>query len=425
MLTKKSTLNLRVLLIAASFAFLTYCHACYASQESPSKWTREAIARWLRHQESIVRSIECTFESKPLLTRPENIPLIDQVCRQLGKKNRYIYTEQIVKANSFVVHWLRKGAKERWDTFELTDTDSRDIPRTPSRSRAFDGHLVRDLELHDKGPIGSIETIEGAHWHSTNLPDPYSFLYEFQATPYSKIVAEGSNFDMSVVVRDGRELIQVSVDHPSLDSKSFVLLFDDKHRLIERQYISQISPDPAPRLCERHVFSNYKKYKDESGELIWFPQNAVYHHYMGNLSDGTPVEYTANTMTIREIRFNVDIPDEEFLIEFPPGTEIWDGVAGLGWVQAMGEIAQDEGLSDLLEGTAPSRTKLSEASAKREKQNAGVSADDQVVPASDKPQIYSNKLANTRSWWPFAGLFVPLVFLLGGMIWWSRRKKAS
>jgi len=69
---------------------------------------------------------------------------------------------------------------------------------------------------------------------------------------------------------------------------------------------------------------------------------------MGNLPDGTPVDFMADVLTIRRIDLNVDIPDDEFIIRFPPGARIWDGLAGLGYIDEPAQRTIDQSIYDLI-----------------------------------------------------------------------------
>ena len=134
-----------------------------------------------------------------------------------------------------------------------------------------------------------------------------SFLYEYQNMPYSDLIARSPRCDISDTKRDGRPYTQVSFRHPdfySLDSNSFVLLFDDNDLLVERDCILKLSPpDHEPRVHEKQVFSDYRKYADSSREEIWFPYDAVYHLYVGDLSNGEHVESTSYHIAIEDIKF--------------------------------------------------------------------------------------------------------------------------
>ena len=151
-------------------------------------------------------------------------------------------------------------------------------------------------------------------WGSHNRHYPFSFLYEYQTTKYSDIVQNATDFSIKALPRKTPGHIQISLGHPEIPTKAFVLRFDEKRRLVERRLINHFPDEPRPRLSQKHVFSNYEKYEHSSGEPIWFPQKAVYHFYAGVLADGTPVEYWAKVIEVNELEFNVEIPDEVFVL---------------------------------------------------------------------------------------------------------------
>jgi len=294
--------------------------------------SQQSLSSVLRHQENLVKTVECIFEVNVLPTNSDNLPLIHLICDSSNRDaEQYTITKEIAQSWSFVKQWWRKDAKEREDSFALTDYDPNDNKMKPIKMLSFDGLIVRSLNRSNDGIYGSINTMETAHLDTTNFVDPYSFLYEFLRMPYSELIAKGRNFSSSKQTKNGKEYIQVSVQHPKLVPPRFILIFDDQYRLVERQVINQFSDDPSPRLYERHTFSNYKKFKDKSGEVIWFPQTAVYNYYMGNLPDSSPVEYETKKINVRKISFNLPISDDKFVISFPPGTKIYDGINKLGW----------------------------------------------------------------------------------------------
>lgn len=315
--------------------------------EDSNQLTQQKIANILRHQEDLVSSMECIYEQNTLPTTIENIRLV----HQFGKvrpyerdPNRYIISEDYAKQEQMIIHYWRKGIKEKQDIIFQARHKPGETSLRPDRQIAFDGQLVRKLQNDRSNLYGSIDTIVSGHWSNENRIQPFSFLYEFGMSPYSKIVQDGKNFFLSKITWNNKECTKVSVQHPEISFQSFVLIFDDNFRLVERQDIFQMSPDPAPRIYERHNFLNYTKYTDKSGETIWFPSEAVYHYYMGNLQDGMPVEYESMKMKIKEIKFNIDIPDDKFVIEFPAGTKV-SGIALVEPTSIAGKVLPE--LKDL------------------------------------------------------------------------------
>ncbi|MHC4743194.1 MAG: hypothetical protein ACYS8Z_14865 [Planctomycetota bacterium] len=286
----------------------------------------------------------------------------------------------------------------------------------PFRVMAFDGNVARRLERGADQIVGSLSTFEKSHFRAA-VADPFSFLFEYGTTPYSKIVGEGTDFGISTVSREGQVFTQVSVMYEP-EKKSFVLLFDNEHRLVERQLIAHSKSGSG--IIEKHTFSDYVRHTDDSGESLWFPHQAVWRHYIGPLPEDPPVEYGKKTLTIKQIKFNVDIPDDKFTIQFPPGTRIYDEISGFGWIDSMGEKAQDEGLSALVDELSIPQYKPSETSGEGASEN-------EVVPASDVPLSHivpNNQAAQSYRWWIFPGLIVCLS-LLGAtiMIWCFRSQK--
>ncbi len=300
--------------------------------------SRDGVVAWLQHEEGLVRTIACRFEQVRSVTPPEMVPLIREICRKRGNENEYVsfvYTDQTVRKNSFVTLWWRKGPKERAETFNYFDD-----PEGQRRNlRAFDGQVIRSLE-HDKtGLTAAIHSIKSAEWNSMNRTHPISLLYEFQNKPYSEIVAQGRAFDLSMVTREGKPYTRVSIEHPKFTWISFVLLFDDEHRLVEREVIVRMDPDKSPRVNEKHRLMEYQAHRDRSGEIISFPARALYSYYMGVLPDGRLVEYTTEDIRISDIQFNVDIPDQKFVLEIPKDAAVYDGLTGAGWLK-LPESAQ-------------------------------------------------------------------------------------
>ncbi len=291
--------------------------------------SREAVVGWLRHQERLVRSVECRYKETWWPTRTEMIPLIRQLCGSTGDAPGAYIVAPVSgdKVSQKSIHWLRKGIKER-----MHETSSSGVDIFES-TRVFDGQVVRSLqgEGHEE-PVGNISTAERAHWWDTVQTLPFSFLYEFvHGQPYSEIVSHGAGFSASDVTVDGLPRIRVFVQHPSWKC-SFLLLFDHEHRLVERLFQKPKRKGVGWYVREKHAFSDYEPYNDESGETIWFPTKAEYCYYIGEAPDGTGVEWKRSTFDMEQIAFNVEIPDETFVLEFPANAPVYDDLGGFGWI---------------------------------------------------------------------------------------------
>lgn len=294
---------------------------------APSKAT---IIAWLQHQEGLVRSADCEFEVRQTLTRQEMVPLVREMCRLRGTDPRgFIYTEPIASANTFAARWWRKGPKERIERWNpQTDPDSK-----RRKTLTFDGQIIRSTEWDRNDLVSAIHSIASAEWNSTNRLHPFSLLYQFQNVSYSILLNKAAEHKVTTVVQDGKPLTKVVFRHPTFDWRSFALLFDEQRRLIQRQVIAKIEPDKEARLYQEFRFSEYDSHADPSGEKIWFPRRCIVSEYLGALPDGRLVEYTSEDIQIKRISFNVDLPDEKFVLQLPPEAPLYDGLSGLGWVR--------------------------------------------------------------------------------------------
>ncbi len=353
-------------------------HTCVFAQ-ARSAVTRERVAEWLRYQEGQVHSARFVFEVTHSVTPPGSVSLIREACRNRGQENDYVHylvTDEFVARNNGVVQWWRKGVAERSDRYPYSDAKSAFDANAPVLTTAFDGQVVRALGKTGTGLAGSINTVDGADWNRDNRVGPYSLIYEWYGTPYSKVVADAADFKMSPVVRDGKSYTEVTLLANKTDWLTAVLLLDENRRIVERQVYGKLDKEPAARLWEKVIISDYQSIKDAGGETIWFPRQAVYHRFCGALANGTPVEYSAETLRIREIALNIDIPDSKFVLTFPPGTRIYDGMTGLGFLDRAEELNAllDESV-DKLPAAAPAKVPV-----------AVTSEDEHITPASAVPK---------------------------------------
>jgi hypothetical protein len=316
--------------------------AAFASsslQAENNSVSREQVVAWLRHQEQLVRSIECEYEYRYDPTSPQ----IDSQLRELFKDypdpnaqfaSAHFSKEDAEKFSHLRRFW-RKGAKERWDQFNLGD----DIDSAPPReSEAFDSQILRAFSPkgEDGKPVGSVESAQRAFWDKMPREDPSTFLFNNYEVPYSKLIESGSQFQAAEVDYDGQKCIRVSVTCSEQVSAGQVLIltFDHEHRLLERwvKLGPPLYPTNPPVDHEQDVFSDYQAHRDASGEVIWFPNEAVYRTFQGKLHDGTLVANTAEHFKVHNIQFNTDIPDSLFDLKIPTDAKVYDGVTGQGWL---------------------------------------------------------------------------------------------
>jgi hypothetical protein len=288
---------------------------------------RAALVAQLRHQESLVRSAECEFECRRHPTRPEMIRRLRQFAGKDEKIfQRYLLTEEMARQRSYTVHWWRKGVKERLETRQATAPADR-----PPVIKAFDGNVVRTVGQQAGSSKASITTTEKAHWNSAQRTHPYAFLFEYLDHPFSKLVEKGKDFEYSTVQADGKTLERVRIADPENPAAlSFVLFFDSDRRLVERQMWRLRRAEKVKYIRERMVFENYTAYPEASGDTIWLPHKVHHHYYIEPLPDGSPIEWTWETITIHKIAFNVEIPDALFVPTLPPETQVRDDISGQG-----------------------------------------------------------------------------------------------
>ena len=108
------------------------------------------------------------------------------------------------------------------------------------------------------------------------------------------------------------------------------LVFDKQRRLVSREAIftqatslMQLDHD-QPDVYSRHEFSQFKPYDVGEGRRLWFPSKAVLRYYLGRLPDGSSVQAQAIEVDVRDIEFNLDVPDEKFTIKAPEGVPVHD-----------------------------------------------------------------------------------------------------
>jgi hypothetical protein len=134
---------------------------------------------------------------------------------------------------TFVKKWWRKGVKERSESYKLEDAQDSTNYRYVE---AFDGQIVRAFEPQapDGRKAAAVQTIRNAAWNEMRRATPYGLLYEYYDLPWSTVVTEATSFNAVVEDRNGQRFTRVTIRHPRANLNC-VLVFDDKHRLVERQ----------------------------------------------------------------------------------------------------------------------------------------------------------------------------------------------
>src|SRR5262249_26272925 len=76
--------------------------------------TQAAVAEMLKHQEGLVRSMQCEFDSVMLPISPAMVALLKKATQGNPKQfHSYNTTATMAEANSFTAKWWRQGDKER------------------------------------------------------------------------------------------------------------------------------------------------------------------------------------------------------------------------------------------------------------------------------------------------------------------------
>lgn len=305
----------KLLAQGSSFLGVLLLAAFVCGQELP---TRDGVVAALKRQEALVRSFRCRIRSTNAPTNPDAVPLIRSICRFNGNESDYlsfVIDDGFVHSNNYTARWWRKGDKERSETV-FGDRKS---------TVAYDGNIIRSIsKAADGESIGALDTRTSGHWNAVE-PQPFSFLFEFvHQSPYSAIVADSTECKIERAVAGGVLVSRITVRPPKHPSFTFRLDYDASLRLVQRQL--WMKSKGIEYLREVHEFSEYRDFKDARGQTITFPTKAVYHYYVGPDPAASSAEYTQRTFSLTDIEFNLDLPDDLFALQFPPGIPIHDGL---------------------------------------------------------------------------------------------------
>src|SRR5262249_14918225 len=148
---------------------------------------------------------------------------------------------------------------------------------------------------------------------------PFILLYEYTGAPFSEIVREGRNYSSTLVNVQGQTYTRVEVQHPKFEEAAFIILFDTQGKMVERRHLRASARGRPRHEHERFLLQEYAPFSDPSGEQIWFPKKVIRKFYSEPFPDGSRVEWMTKEYTIRNIKFNLPIPDEQFVIDLPEG----------------------------------------------------------------------------------------------------------
>ena len=189
---------------------------------------------------------------------------------------------------------------------------------TTVQAAVIDGEFVRTLSQGYGRVYGSILPLEPARLTANRL-QPFAFAFEYGLLPHAEIIRLSKVRQATKGKYLGQDRLEVLVEHPLLSGAKLLMVFDNEHRLVERDVLvtSQKTANYVP--LERHEFLDHKAYDDGRGRRIWFPSEAILQAYTLE----TP---SVRHVTIEKIAFNLDIPDEKFSLEFPRDADVYDGV---------------------------------------------------------------------------------------------------
>jgi hypothetical protein len=302
------------------------CFVC--ASDSFGAPTREQVVGWLNQQAQLVRSMECRFTVRGLKTTAANAELISKLAETRGDaslRGRYIFSDEDARVRSYGAHWWRKEEKERKEVSKLDPRESGAVDSAPFVIETFDGALVRNLTTNGDGVAGTINNAATAGYGNMNRFQPWSLLFEYQATPYWELLKQSPEFK---VLESGQPGTAVMFRHPMFEKVRFLLRFDREQRLIQRDVIARMEDDRPPRLNERHELAGYEPLTDASGERHWFPKRATWRYYMAGALEHPEIETRAQVMEIASITVNPDIPDSMFEVHFPENVKVVDWSRG-------------------------------------------------------------------------------------------------
>lgn len=87
------------------------------------------------------------------------------------------------------------------------------------------------------------------------------------------------------------------------------------------------------------IFEQYDISEHINVDGVWLPVKGIRYNY---IMGADLKNVLGNTLTLEvdtsSIRINSNIPDEKFELHFPPGTQVWDGIANIRYVVGEGTI---------------------------------------------------------------------------------------
>ena len=284
----------------------------------------EELAR-IEQQASLVHSARASYSVSYLPTTPEEMRRINLFFRLQNQEYRagsYYRSAQQDRRRSYRSIWFRQGAKEREERANVARP-------AVTETTVFDGEVVKTL---DNTPFRTCLYIAPANFQWTNQSriQPFSFAFEFRSSSHAELIRRSPQRWLVRRRETNGAMTEIVVRHPTEDRLRLHFTFDDKHRLISREMVLTQSSAiltldrDEPAVVSRHEFFDHKPYDLGEGNTLWFPSKVILRYYLGNLSDGTPVQSNAVQIDIGDIEFNADIPAEKFVLSVPEGVTVYD-----------------------------------------------------------------------------------------------------
>jgi hypothetical protein len=293
------------------------------SDGGPQLANKEAIVRRLAHQEDLIRSCDLLVTFRCHVTDPDMIPLIEAHCSKTKENpEKFIYNEIEATKNSYVMHWWRKGLKERADTFASVDDMMRSTA-SPVRRDAFDGTVARTYSPGKDSQAGQGRVYRAKQWLNRNRRNPFAYIYEDAHARLSELLERSLDCTITKV----GEQTAVSFTNPDDKNYSMKLVLDRNGLIVRRDFLTPSHGDPVPQLYQRQSYA-YQSYRDESGEVIAFPSRVEIELVHGKTDEGKWIVYSRRDVELGSAHFNRPIADEMFTIEFPANTDVRDDLSG-------------------------------------------------------------------------------------------------
>ena len=306
-----------------SLVVMFTCSPVCRAADGPSQ---ETVAGWLRQQEQLVRTMVCEFASQHTATQPAMVERLKELDRQ-GKLSPgprganipgsnykvFVLSEEAAKLRSFRAKAWYQGVQERVDHYQFAD----DAAKEPYLIRAFDGKVVRTLNLAEGRRSAYISNLSNSLINVMPRMDPCTLLYrDCHGQTWSEFVARGDKFAATTFTRDGRRFHRITVRKPTGGSLFALMVFDQDRRLVERRIVFDSSAPPADletRFHFRFQFENYRPHPGPNGTTIWIPYWIACQTHHSAMPDGSPIIQRSETLQIHRSTFNGTIPEGQFV----------------------------------------------------------------------------------------------------------------